>query len=155
MYSQPHSSTASHMRIQVRDPMCGQFLEGRFLPVATSFQFHLHARKTQMMQQYLHLCGTYFFGSNSVQHLVSHKCNLYMYQNSACPSTLVGYAANVNKGHREYFKVNGKSQQTRSLKCSWYKEEMRARKLDCRQNLLVMTTLFLDVAIFPNESLQI
>jgi hypothetical protein len=25
-----------------------------------------------------------------------------MYQNSACPSTLVGYAANVDKGHRVF-----------------------------------------------------
>jgi hypothetical protein len=49
----------NHKRIQAKDPMCGQFLERRFLPVATSFLFHSHACKTQMMQQYLHLCGIY------------------------------------------------------------------------------------------------
>jgi len=78
-----------------------------------------------------------------------------MYQNSACPSTLVGYAANVDKGDK-VFQGQWKVATDQKPEMIMVQKKMQARKLaPCRQNLLVMTTLFLDVAIFPNDSLHI
>ncbi len=77
-----------------------------------------------------------------------------MYQNLACPSTLVGYPANVDKGRR-VFQGQWKVATDQKPEMIMVQKEMQARKLACRQNLSVMTTMFLDVAIFPNDSLQI